>query len=179
MSLVLKTAPSVEPVTLADAKGHLRVVGTEEDSLLTSLITAARVFVETHTGLFLLTQTWTFHGRPRGECLEIPRGPVQSVARVAVMSPEGTERVLDSSAWTAHIAGGRAHVTLPTVLGTAAVEFTAGYGAVADKVPAPLRQAILQLVARWYEHRGDEPQEMVPLPTSVTTLLAPYRRVRL
>ena len=181
MSLVLKTAPSGEPITLAEAKGYLRVVETQEDSLLASLITAARVFVETHTSLFLFTQTWTFYGvvRGGGGFLEIPREPVQSVAQVSVVSPEGTERALKSSAWTAHIAGGRARIKLPRVSGTVAVEFTAGYGTVANKVPSPVRQAILQLVARWYEHRGDELQKMVPLPASVTTLLAPYRRVRL
>jgi uncharacterized phiE125 gp8 family phage protein len=61
------------------------------------------------------------------------------------------------------------------------IAFVAGYGLAAQHVPAPIRQSILLLVAHWYEHR--EPVALgdakVPVPTMVSDLLAPYRRVRL
>jgi len=57
----------------------------------------------------------------------------------------------------------------------------AGYGAAASDVPQPLRQAVLLLVAHWFERR--EPVELgsalETVPMTVGGLLAPYRSVRL
>ena len=56
--LRLVTDAASEPVTLADAKAFCRVDITDDDTLITSLITSARKRVEKDTGLALLTQTW-------------------------------------------------------------------------------------------------------------------------
>jgi uncharacterized phiE125 gp8 family phage protein len=42
------TQPTDEPVTLTEAKAHLRVDGTAEDDLITALISAARSAAETY-----------------------------------------------------------------------------------------------------------------------------------
>ena len=54
MALVMTAAPSVEPISLAEAKAHLRIDASDEDSLLTSLITAGRIFVERTLSLALV-----------------------------------------------------------------------------------------------------------------------------
>jgi uncharacterized phiE125 gp8 family phage protein len=61
------------------------------------------------------------------------------------------------------------------------IAFTAGYGPVAADVPAPIRQAILLLIAHWYEHRSplEDGIHTEPLPNMVSELLAPYRSMRL
>jgi uncharacterized phiE125 gp8 family phage protein len=60
------------------------------------------------------------------------------------------------------------------------IDFIAGYGEAGGDTPAPLRQAILMLVAHWYEHRsaaiGGAPEVV---PTGVRALVAPYRRMAL
>lgn len=60
---------------------------------------------------------------------------------------------------------------------SAAITFTAGYGAPAD-VPAAIRQALLLLVTQWYEHRQGTATGTA-LPFAVEALLAPYRRILL
>ena len=59
------TAPSVEPVTLAEVKAHLRLgTSTAEDSLLTQFITDARDIAERYTGRKFITQTLTGYTMP-------------------------------------------------------------------------------------------------------------------
>jgi uncharacterized phiE125 gp8 family phage protein len=48
----------VEPITLNEAKAHLRVFGTDDDGYITSLIAAARQSAESLTDRALLPQTW-------------------------------------------------------------------------------------------------------------------------
>jgi uncharacterized phiE125 gp8 family phage protein len=61
------------------------------------------------------------------------------------------------------------------------IAFTAGFGPAPADVPAPLRHAILLLVAHWHEHRSplEDGTPAEPLPDMVSALLAPYRSVRL
>jgi hypothetical protein len=60
MSIALKltTPPASEPVSLAEAKAHLRISTAAEDTYITSLITVARQLCEQYTGRVLITQTW-------------------------------------------------------------------------------------------------------------------------
>ena len=71
--------------------------------------------------------------------------------------------------------------TAPVVVGKAIngieIDVTAGYGPSSVDVPAPLRQAVMMLVAHWYEHRGAVGHDMagaVP-PHGFDALIAPYR----
>lgn len=56
--LRLVTDAGDEPVTLAEAKAYCRVDLSDEDTLIASLISAARRRVEKETGLALTAQTW-------------------------------------------------------------------------------------------------------------------------
>ncbi|MCP5088318.1 MAG: hypothetical protein GY952_16120, partial [Rhodobacteraceae bacterium] len=58
MTTALLSKPAVEPVTLSEAKTHLRVDGADEDALIGELILAARQYQEQVTGVFPITQTW-------------------------------------------------------------------------------------------------------------------------
>jgi uncharacterized phiE125 gp8 family phage protein len=57
-SLVLLTAPVSEPVSVSDAKAHMRVETSDDDALIQGLIIAARQSAESFTGRSLITQTW-------------------------------------------------------------------------------------------------------------------------
>jgi len=79
MALVMTAAPSVEPISRAEAKAHLRIDASDEDSLLSSLITAGRMFVERTLSLALITETWSFYldGWPRSGTIALPIQPVR------------------------------------------------------------------------------------------------------
>jgi uncharacterized phiE125 gp8 family phage protein len=58
MASILLTPPLVEPLSLAEAKAFLRLETAEDDPLIAAFISAARLHVETQTGLALVTQSW-------------------------------------------------------------------------------------------------------------------------
>lgn len=64
--------------------------------------------------------------------------------------------------------------------GAIEIDIAVGFGATAAAVPAPLRQAVLRLAARWFEQRGDVAgRDAQALPVAIAALVAPFRRGRL
>ena len=176
MSLQLTTPPAAEPVTLAQAKAWLRVEsGNDEDDLIGALIPAARARAEWHTGRAFVAQGWTLWLDRAALCIEIPLPPLRGVTTVTLYAPDDSATVLDEGGYTVDLAGARLLLKAPPLnlrgLNGVAIAFTAGYGDAAD-VPAPIVQAILQIVAALYEHRGGD---TVPTPDNALALLAPYR----
>ena len=185
MSLTLVSPPFSEPVTLAEAKAHLKLDIADDDVLIASLITAARARTEWHTGRALVSQSWTLRlDAWPNDGFEIPLPPLQSVTAVTTYARDDTAHVVGSSTYQVDAASAPARLTLkggilpPTdlrAINAVEVAFIAGYGA-ASAVPAPLKQAILQTVADLYSHRGDE---AAVVSQAAEALLAPYRIFRL
>jgi uncharacterized phiE125 gp8 family phage protein len=192
MALVLTAAPAAEPISLAEAKAHLRIDADDEDALLGSLIVAARAFVEKSLAGALITQEWSLFldAWPRGGTVTLPIGPVQDVAAVRVYDPDDVPADVDEEGYSVDTLSEPARLALSAsgvqllparLLNAYEIAFTAGYGDEASDVPDPIRQALKLLVAHWFEHRepvvlGEAPQEV---PSTIASLLSPYRRVRL
>jgi uncharacterized phiE125 gp8 family phage protein len=192
MALVLTAGPAAEPISLAEIKAHARIDGNDEDALLASLITAARMFVERTLSLAVITESWSLYldGWPRSGTIALPIQPVQAVTAVKVYDPDDTPTVVNSESYSVDVLSDPARLVLSAgavqlsparLLNAFEIVFTAGYGDEATDVPAPIRHALKLLVAHWFEHRepvvlGELPQEV---PATVAGLLLPYRRVRL
>lgn len=99
MSLKLITAPASEPITLAEAKLHLRVDGTDEDALITALIVAARQSAEHITGRSLMPQTWELALDEFDSAIYLPKPPLVSVTSVKYLDEDGVLQTLDPSAY--------------------------------------------------------------------------------
>ncbi len=181
--------PVTEPVSLAEARLFLRLDQTDEDDLLATLITAGRLMIEAASGRCLIDQQWriVLDRWPAGGEIRLPLSPVNAIVAARVYDVLGAAQpvaapalVLDRQADPPliRIAGevpevGRAY-------GAVEIDVMAGYGATASAVPAPLRQAVLRLAARWFEQRGDvASRDAEALPVEISALVAPYRRMRL
>ena len=79
-SLTRQTPPAVEPVTLSEAKAHLRVDSTDDDAYIATLITAAREWVEAYLDRTLVHTQWVMRFDrfpPSGtQAVELPRPPM-------------------------------------------------------------------------------------------------------
>jgi len=160
----LVTAPAIEPVTLNEAKEHLRVLHDDEDVYIESLITAARQMVESGESWSLdrslITTTWRviLDGFPH--CIELPRPPLIAVSSITYLDTTNTSQTLSNTLYTVdtHNEPGRIAPaynsiwpeTLPH-LNAVTITYTAGFGATAASVPMAVRQAILIAVADLYE----------------------------
>ncbi len=187
---VLTAAPAAEPVSLAEAKAHLRVDSSDEDALMSSLIVAARMLVERTLGLALITQGWSLYldAWPHACCIALPLSPVQAVSAITLHDPDGGTSVLDPEDYSVDLLSEPARIVLTAAVPSTGlrpfngfeVAFVAGFGDAGD-VPQPIRQALLLMVAHWFERR--EPVELGSGPQGVPAiaagLLQAYRRVRL
>jgi uncharacterized phiE125 gp8 family phage protein len=180
MAIKLITAPASEPVTLAEAKLHLRVVDSDEDSMITMMISAARLFAESYTNRSLITQTWKWVGDYFPNELELERGPVQSITNIQYLDmsaasqtvvPATPNYVLALAGDFPRLAPGFGYTwpeTLPQIQAVSCT-YVAGYGSAASSVPEGIRNWILARVNTMYEQR-----EELAGSTRMTVASIPY-----
>ncbi|MEM0907090.1 MAG: head-tail connector protein [Pseudomonadota bacterium] len=189
MVAILVDPPQAEPVTRDEAKAHARVDGDAEDQRIDALISAARAEVENRTRRALMRQSWRIvcDGIPSGGIIRLTPAPVMSVDAVTLYAGDGTPEVLSADDYQVDLYGqpGRlkflsGHPWGVRAMNGVEVDFTCGAES-AEDVPAPLKQAILMLVAEWFEHReaGRLRAVVGPVESGISALLAPYRLPRL
>ncbi len=166
-SLKRAAQPVVEPVSLSDAKTHLRVDTESDDDQILALITAAREWCENYTQRTFVHTQWTMTFDTFPWEIELPRPPVAvasgntattityamegggtatlatSEYRVDRTSEPGVIRTVYAGTWPSHLLDRN----------SISVTWWGGYGEDGTKVPKVVRAAILMLVAYWYERR--------------------------
>lgn len=164
MSLVITSEPAAEPVTLDEAKSHLKVDVTDEDTLIESLITTARKHIEQLTWLQLISATYTL----KMDCLPtgaiiVPRPPLQSVSSITYEDENDATQTLATSEYTVDASSFPGRIvpafgeSWPATLGhinDVTVAYIAGYGDSGTSVPGPLKHAILMLTEYLHKNRS-------------------------
>lgn len=191
MALKVKTAPAVQPLSLADAKAHLRVTGSDDDADITAIIKAATAWVEQYTGRALITRTYQYGLRAFGGWISLPAPPLLSVDAITYVDTDGATQTLAANQYQVDtlsefgLIEPAYNVTWPDTRDQAnavIVEYQAGYGGYAATIPGDIVAALKLVVGQLYEHRE---QNVVGVGSSVTeitfgisALLAPYRILR-
>lgn len=184
------TAPTADPVTVAEAKTHLRVTVSDDDTYIGDLIARAVGVIDGPNGIgvCMVSQQWKYTADLFPAVFVIPLGPLISVDAIGYVDGDGATQTVDAADYRVMNAGGLATITpaygtswpsIRNVSGAVTVTFTAGYldnlsSPNVGEVPAPLKGAVLMLVAHWYENRevmGDEDE----MPFGVAPLLDQYR----
>lgn len=173
MALSLYTAPVGEPVSLDEAKQHLRVDTDDENGEIDGCIAAAREYVETFTQRPLLTQTWDLKldAFPCGEAIVLPLPPVSAVSSISYIATDGTTTTWSSSLYDTDLPAGpkaqRARITpaygqsYPStrdVMNAVTVRFVCGYGtagAVPELIKVAMKEHIRANFRRGVENREE------------------------
>jgi uncharacterized phiE125 gp8 family phage protein len=175
MALKLKTPPPIEPVTLVDVKGLLRIDDSDDDTLIASMITAIRQRAEEWTRRSFLTQTLTLWldefphrsgstmNKLNERVIHIPRPPMQSVIFIKTYDSDNSTVTFDASDYFVDTASSPGRLALndnsswPTSLrkfSAVEVEFIAGYGSNASDVPEGIKQGMLQWIKLLFANKS-------------------------
>jgi Phage gp6-like head-tail connector protein len=189
-----------EPVSLIEAKAWCLIDFTDDDTLITSLITQSRMAIEDYCALSIVPKTifltarnpppinanvntlnyrWdaSFYGWPMNfEWTELPWGPVAAVQSVTVINTDGTVNILAQNAdW--YLSGTsfikmRINMWYDQIL----IQYFTPY-----YCPQPLKEAILNEIAFRYENRGAGlnryAAQNVGASEGAQTLAKPYKRI--
>jgi len=189
VALTIVTKPKETPVSLDEAKQHLREDDPtgSNDAIIRSLIEAATKQAEHYTRRALITQTWDMWIDKFSDPLEVPKPPLQSISFIKYLDSTGTLTTHSNSPQIYKVdtdgIKGNLYLTYSQVWPATYdepkavnIRFIAGYGT-AEDVPEGIKQAIKMMVSHWYEFRepvivGGTPMKM---PMAVEALLDPYR----
>lgn len=163
MTTIRIIQPAVEPIMLSEAKAHLRLTHDDEDLLISSMISAARVACEDRLQRTLITSTWRL-SLPRFElAIHLPMGDVQSVTAVTYKDQDGATQTLSPSVYQLGRLNGQPLLmpaprhswpaTQAGAIEAVDIDYQAGYGDTADKVPPPLKAWILLALGDLFENR--------------------------
>lgn len=186
------TAITGSAVSLIDAKNYLKIDGNEDDGLIVRLINAAISAVMTETGYALgnmtVVQTWTC--MPCARYLELDFSPVSGITAFEYINSEGVWTAWDEGNWQTAMGlrpvriGPKPNFLWPTIqsgaLESLKVTYTVNSPAAGDLLaPDALRQAVMLLVAYWYENREDVALGKTDMQTARAwrALCAPWRNL--
>ena len=189
MNYLIKTVqPTTEPVTLAEAQLHLRLDTSgsppshPDDTLVETLITAARENAEQYTGVTIAQATYQVKSAVTNEQISLQTYPVTNVSSVTYEDNDGVVQTVDSADYfvdnfqrPARLVFRRNSPGFDTT-----VTFTAGYtdGQSPNDYPTPagVKAAILLMLGNLYENRESVAStQSHERPQSATYLLTPHR----
>lgn len=161
----LITPASTLPISLVDAKAHLRVTHSSHDDLITAIIWGACRQFENRSNEVLSAQTWDLVLKQSevGDRVEWFKYPVTTITSVSYYDSDDSLKTVSSDDYTLFINGKPASIIFDDVPTTydrddsMAIRFAAGY----TTLPLDIKQAVLATVFRLYENPGDPVSEKV------------------
>lgn len=179
-SLSLVTPAALEPIAVLEARTHLRVDNTFDDSKIARLIKTTRGEAEEKIGRRLITSVWNlrmdrFPGLGRNSSagqrinpweIIVPFPPLISVASISYVDNNGTTQVFDPANYIVDapagencdpgriaLAYGKTWPSTRPQANAVTIQFSAGYGAQQVSVPSPIIDGMLLLLGHLYVNR--------------------------
>lgn len=195
MGLKLIAAPEDWPITLEEAKAHLRVDTDDDNNLIEALIDAAVDYCDGPTGFLgraLIDQTWELVLDAFPACdkeIKIPMPPLIEVVSIKYDDGAGAEQTLDPSRYTVDSVSEPGWVlpvgSWPSTfdgVNAVRVRFRCGYldqtaSPAAENVPAAIKAAIKLIIGNLYGNRETIVigQSVAEIPWTAQALMRKHR----
>ena len=164
----LVTGPSVEPITLDQAKKQLEIAAsdTAHDVQLATAVQEVREQWEHDTDSCMCFQTWRIRTNKLYDRLALPKRPVNSITSIQYYDGNNTLQTLSTSLYQLHINEFRLayQATLPATADrwdAWTITYRVGYSQDGSQVPAIAKRAMLMLLGYYFENRDMLTNEVI------------------
>ena len=180
--IIAPVTGAVQPVTLAEARAHLRVDDTAEDALITALIAVATQTASDRLQRALVPTRYRLTVDSFPDALELHMPPIISVESVKYIDINGSQQTIDPLDYVVDTVSAPGYVvpaygrTWPTTqdrINAVEVEYTAGYESSA--IPVPIKQWALLAIGDMYANRERSAEKPVVPQNFADGLLDAYR----
>lgn len=160
-SYKVKVAAAELPVTLDEAKNHLKVDVSADDTLITNLIKAATSSCEEYTNRFFITTSLNQYGDVWADISELFKSPAKTITSIKYYDEDNVLQTLSSSIYLLDVAvmpsriGLQPNQSFPTIanrINAIDVAYEVGVDDPAN-VDNGIKQAILLTIGHWYANR--------------------------
>lgn len=178
MKLQLVTAKTANSVTDAEAKTHLHITHSDEDTYIGTLVDAAQEFCENFTNRKYEAETWKMHLDTFPKEIELPFAPVSAITHIKYYDADNEQQTFSSDDYEYSLNSEpvviRADDSWPGVYDRyEAIEIQFVCGVTSPAVtPLSFKQAMLLLIGDMYANREDNVRRF---PNSVSRLLFPLK----
>ena len=180
------TPASTYPVSLTEAKSHLKVDTTADDTYITSIIKAATQLSEEYTNRFFIDTEIEQYASSFVELKTLFKSKVSAVAHVKYYDSDNSLQTLSATIYDTQLQYEPSQIQLAndksfpeiTKRNDAVVaRYTVGYGSAASDVPEIIKQAILLTIGNFYQNRNSVVIGRIAteLPMNVKWLLDTYK----
>ena len=185
-SLTIHTATLAALFTTAEAKAHLKVDTTADDTLIDNLIRAATESCQIYTNRYFIHTVVKQQCDHWHDIATLYKSPVSSVAHIKYYDTDNAQQtwaasnyIVDTSSKPARIglAPDKSFPDIAERLNAIEVQYTVGYGSASENVPEGIRQAVLLTIGNWYQNRQSVVTGTIAteLPLSSQYLLEQYK----
>lgn len=153
-----------ELLTAQNVKDFVRIDTSADDNIITAMITQARIWCENYISRDIVAKNRTYYMDFTNGVFDIPFGPVASIE----------ELTIDGTATTSYEVLGLDNETIELDQGPGErVKVTYITAGLNDSL---IKQAILQLIATYYDNRADFVSgNVIETPTSTKKILSSYK----
>ena len=185
-SFAVDIAASTAILTTAEAKTHLKVDTSADDTYIDNLISAATESAQIFTNRYFINTTLNQFGDTWNDLATLFKSKVSSVVHIKYYDNDNTQQTLATSVYQKDLEHQPARIGLkpnqsfPNLadrINAVECQYIVGYGSASSDVPEGIRQAVLLTVGNWYENRQNVVvgHSVNELPKSAQYLLEQFK----